>query len=181
MIIREAIKEDMPEIAAINITRAPNGTRAKWGVDLTSKFFEGYFLEGGPFAVAEEDGILVGYVMGCYKGTTAREEFDRTRGVKSETGGKYCEHRFPATEYDCVLLSLAVLPEYEGQGVGRRLVSLFVELARSSGKAANCCVETQTENIQAQHAYQAAGFVEILRDSRSVWYEVKFSGGRYEG
>ena len=174
MIIRDAVREDMREIAAINISRAPNGMRAKWGVGLTAKLFEGYFLEGGPFVVAEEDGALAGYVMGCYKGTTARVEFDRARGAEPEAYGKYCEHRFPATEYDCVLLSLAVSAEYEGQGVGRRLVSTFLELVRSSGRAADCCVETQIENIPAQHTYQAGGYEEILRDGKSVWYGIKF-------
>lgn len=176
MIIREAVKADMPRIAAINIARVPEGTRAIWGVDLTAKFYECYFLEGGPFVVAEENGSLVGYVMGCYRGTTARMKFDRARGVVPEADGKYCEHRFPATEYDCVLLSLAILPEYEGHGVGKCLASAFLEFVRSSGKAANCCVMTQTKNIPGKHTYQACGYTKILQDGESVWYGINFSG-----
>ena len=177
MIIRKAVESDILKIANINIAAVPNGSRAKWGINLTAKFFESYFFEGGPFIVAEEEETLIGYVMGFYRGSTARAEFDRWRGIEPISINN--ENHFPLREYDCVLLSLAVSPDHTGCGVAKKLVFAFLEFIRFNGKVQNTCVETQTSNIAAQHVYQDCGYQEIARDNNSVWYELRFSGDRH--
>jgi len=52
---------------------------------------------------------------------------------------------------------LAVLPEYRGQGIGRRLLEAVAEHGRTIG----CCkltLETQEHNYKAQKLYGSVGF-----------------------
>ena len=56
---------------------------------------------------------------------------------------------------------LAVLPEYRGQGIGRRLLEEVERKARDLG----CCkltLEVQENNHRARRAYEAVGFAQAV-------------------
>ncbi len=56
---------------------------------------------------------------------------------------------------------LAVLPEYRGQGIGRRLLEEVERKARQMG----CCkltLEVQENNHRARRAYEAVGFAQAV-------------------
>ena len=52
---------------------------------------------------------------------------------------------------------LAVCPDYAGEGIGRKLVSEAVTLARRKGKKA-VRLDTLAANLRARHLYESAGF-----------------------
>lgn len=56
------------------------------------------------------------------------------------------------------ILTIAVLPEYRGQGIGRRLVERASDLAASAG-ACSLFLEVAEDNRAARALYRAAGFV----------------------
>lgn len=89
--------------------------------------FEYYVKRGSIFKVAEQDGRIVGYVL-----------------AKLENG-------------ICHLLSVAVLPEYRGIGIGGALVEKAIEECRKRGAIA-AYLEVHVENVIAVHLYRKLGF-----------------------
>ena len=59
---------------------------------------------------------------------------------------------------EALLMSLAVLPEYEGQGVGRGLVNAFISEAHSRGIKKIFLTTDRNENIRANQFYQNMNF-----------------------
>jgi [ribosomal protein S18]-alanine N-acetyltransferase len=57
---------------------------------------------------------------------------------------------------------IAVLPEWQRQGIGRRLLFDLLERARSRG-CAEALLEVRDDNAAALAMYHAAGFAEIAR------------------
>ena len=76
---------------------------------------------------------------------------------------------------DAELLLLAVTPEVQGRGVGRRLLEHFIEQARKSG-AARIHLEVRDGN-PAVRIYEAAGF---SQSNRRVNYYHGRDGGRFD-
>lgn len=76
---------------------------------------------------------------------------------------------------DAELLLLAVTPEVQGRGVGRRLLEHFIEQARESG-AARIHLEVRDGN-PAVRIYEAAGF---SQSNRRVNYYHGRDGGRFD-
>jgi GNAT superfamily N-acetyltransferase len=64
---------------------------------------------------------------------------------------------------------LAILPDYRGQGIGRRLLEGVIETARQLG----CCkvtLEVHESNARAKQMYEAAGFAEgAAREPGGRW------------
>lgn len=63
-------------------------------------------------------------------------------------------------------LSVAVLPEHQGEGIGRRLISTLIQMARLTGvEAISLAVE---EGNGARHLYDELGFVAVGSSGNSV-------------
>ena len=60
------------------------------------------------------------------------------------------------------LLTIAVEPDRQGQGIGRRLMDLFLQEARQRG-AEDLFLEVAADNGRAKALYARAGFVETGR------------------
>ena len=64
---------------------------------------------------------------------------------------------------------LAILPEYRGQGIGRRLLDGVIDKAKQLG----CCkvtLEVHESNARAKQMYEAAGFAEgAAREPGGRW------------
>lgn len=67
----------------------------------------------------------------------------------------------------CYIRMLGVLPEFEGQGIGKKLTQLVLDEARSSGEKT---IALHTSEIQeaAQHIYHKLGFVR-LKELEPIW------------
>lgn len=167
---RKATRQDMGRVAQINIMCWPQGSHAHWGVERTSKYYTFFFDEGGTFIVAEDQGQIVGYVMGYYKGSTAREKFALMCGQPFVPDEKYMRRLQIEHQYDNVLLSLSVLPEYRKNGIGTKLVSSYLKEIDRHTPGCSCCLSTQVTNFAAQHAYEASGFRKIKVEDQLVWY-----------
>lgn len=106
--------------------------------------------------IAEIDGCPVG-MLTAYDGKDYRRMREVTMAlVKQYLGTVFegMEDEAAAGEY--YLDSLAVLPAYRGQGVGRKLL----EHGIACGKALNLCVTLAVDpvNERAQHLYRSLGF-----------------------
>ncbi len=167
---RKATAQDINQVARINIVCWPQGSHARWGIELTEKYYAAFFDEGGIFVIAEDQGCAVGYVMGHYKGSRAREKFALMRGQTFVPDEKYIRRQKIECQYDSVLLSLSVLPEYRERGIGKKLISLYLEKIDQHMPGCSCCLSTQMANLAAQHAYEACGFKKIKVEDGLVWY-----------
>ena len=86
--------------------------------------------------IAEEEGRMVGYI---------------TTRIDREAG----KGRIP---------NLAVVAEYRGQGLGRKLIEHALEYFRTE-KLVYAVIETMAQNEIGQHLYPACGFVEVARQA----------------
>lgn len=170
--IRNATVEDMCTVAEINIACVPNGTRATWGKALTADFFRFFLEEDKLFLVAEVEDKIVGYVMGYFKGSNARSNFEikymqsNTNTVKNK---KTAVSENIEDNYSAVLYSLCVLPDYSRHGIGKKLAKQFSEnVALMGGK--NFCLSTGIENQAAQRVYERIGMNKICDTNGLKWY-----------
>jgi ribosomal protein S18 acetylase RimI-like enzyme len=65
-------------------------------------------------------------------------------------------------------LGMAILPEYRGNGIGRKLLSEISDLARSFGYTA-LSLSVDPRNIAALRLYETSGFVMVLVDDGGSW------------
>lgn len=63
---------------------------------------------------------------------------------------------------EATLLNIAVAPEAQGRGLGRRLLRQVLDSARQTGGAV-CFLEVRVGNGAAIALYQRAGFIEVGR------------------
>ncbi len=71
--------------------------------------------------------------------------------------------------------TLAVLPEFQGQGIGSRLLLRAEERAAGEGLS-RCALSVEVENLRAKRLYERAGF-RIVRTFEHPWLE-RFCGCR---
>lgn len=106
--------------------------------------------------IAEADGTAFGMVT-AYDGRYYRGWRETTLELVKEHLGV----EFPGMEDEAVpgeyyVDSLAVLPEYRGQGIGRALLQRAVTQGRELGLKVTLAVEY--DNARAQHLYRSLGF-----------------------
>lgn len=58
------------------------------------------------------------------------------------------------------LIRIAILPEYQGKGIGSKLMTEVIECAKSYG-CERMMLEVRHSNIEAKHLYEKYGFTEI--------------------
>lgn len=127
------------------------------------------------FVAHDERGALLGFVVGVCDQGSFYGEMARHRWFRfalAATGAvlrkpSIVARLFRAFSYpklsrsaaaDALLLSLAVRPEAEGQGVGRRLVETFlIELKRRGSKSVSLTTD-RDGNGRVNEFYQRAGF-----------------------
>lgn len=59
------------------------------------------------------------------------------------------------------LINIAVLPDFQGKGVGKQLLKKIMELAKEKGVKA-MTLEVRESNIKARKLYESFGFTEIF-------------------
>lgn len=118
IIIRHVLPQDLDECFTVEMSGFPPEEAA---TRETIKLRMDTFPEG--FLVAEIDGRVVGILN---SGATNRDDI-------SDEGLKQLIGHDPAGK-NMVVFGLAVLPEFQKQGIARQLMSRFVEEARQRGK-----------------------------------------------
>lgn len=63
------------------------------------------------------------------------------------------------------IISVAVLPEWRGRGLGSSLVLQVLELMRNSYGCSECFLEVRVSSESAVHLYERLGFVRVRRNS----------------
>lgn len=63
---------------------------------------------------------------------------------------------------ECQLHSIAVLPDFQRRGVGRRLLDALLDEAKGLGLR-SCSLEVREGNQPARRLYEARGFIEVGR------------------
>ena len=146
--IRHATKNDIPGIAAINRLsfggNKPEGTAEKWITNHMS------MSDAYHYFVAEENGMIVGYISWEIKGGFARA--------------------VPVLELE----QLAVHPDYRGQGIGRALIAgtfatmkQWIKKQQADATQLRVFVWTKKDNVAAQAIYQS--IAQRTRGSRNIF------------
>lgn len=136
-LIRKAEERDLPAVIYINRSELPE--------NYPYSFFE-YVLRNNPtlFYVADVNGKIVGYVM-----------------AQLEEGGRYILLTSMPEIFKegkvVHLLSIAVLKDYQGRGIGSLLLQRIIESARKLG-ARRIYLEVRVSNERAQRLYKKFGF-----------------------
>ena len=139
--IRPFKPADLEQVMSINRQCLPENYTTFFFMDLYERFPE-------TFIVAEEDGELVGYVM-C-RIETGIPSFRIIRIMKRGH-----------------VISIAVLPKYQRQGVGYALMQEAMN-AMLHYNAKECYLEVRTSNIPAVDLYKKMGF-DIARTIRGYY------------
>lgn len=81
-----------------------------------------------------------------------------------------CEARDPALASDARILSIAVHPDYQGQGIGGLLMQCGLAYLQAQG-VARIRLEVRPDNAPAVHIYEKDGFVKRgeTRDTQGAW------------
>lgn len=131
--IREATRDDIPEVVHINRVCLPENYPAYFFLQLHSNYSKA-------FLVAEKDGKVVGYIM-C-----------RLEHGKSHFGFRIIKRGH--------VVSIAVLPEYRKQGIGKNLM-LNAEKALKDYGAKEIILEVRVSNTPAINLYEKLGYEKV--------------------
>ena len=131
--IREAAQNDIAEVMHINRVCLPENYPAYFFLQLQSNYSKA-------FLVAEKEGKVVGYIM-------CRVEYG-----KSHFGFKIIKKGH--------VVSIAVLPEYRRQGIGKNLL-LNAEKALKEYGAKEIILEVRVSNTPAINLYEKLGYEKV--------------------
>ena len=148
IIYRDAIAEDMQEVAKVHIATQPEYFTSTLGEDLLAKFYSEFLFTDKLFVVAFDDLAekIVGFCMGNYYTSQAEKEWERKyrnqiirrllfkclqfdrlaiSRVITRIRGRITKKTVKRDKYFCHLLSLGVMTEYRGKKIGSSLIDEF--------------------------------------------------------
>ncbi len=152
-IIRKATVDDIPSIMLVNLRSLPEN------------YWYGFFLSilnewGESFFVAEVDDVIVGYAMSRVEYTidpvllgVYNELEDPKIGILDRI-----KNLFSAPLKAGHLISIAVLEEYRGRGIGSALLKHTIEALSTIYKVSSIFLEVRVSNVPAIRLYEKFGF-----------------------
>jgi len=151
-IIRRARDEDIPAVMNVNLRSLPENY---W------YGFYKYLLDNWPeaFLVAEVDGVIVGYAMSRVEETAD----PALLGLVDESGKPLPGISITAPRKVGHLVSIAVLREYRGRGIGSALLRRTLEVMRDVYRAESVYLEVRVSNEPAIRLYRRFGFKIVRR------------------
>ncbi len=203
--IRQANFDDLKELAKVHIACFPDSFSTQIGGKLLSKMYAEYMMSSPElFLLAEEEGRVIGFVMGYYYGS---ENYLR-RFLKKNllffvlktlflllTGNKPSWRKLKAmtkksshfTEVDSTinqykkteiadLLSICVLDEYRGLGIANKLIDEYERVLIDKKKKV-CTLTVANINCRAISFYKKHGYA-ICREAEGckTYYKVLMNG-----
>jgi len=151
VVIRRARKEDIPAVMSVNLRSLPENY---W-----YGFYE-YILSnwGEAFLVAEVDGVIVGYAM-----SRVEETGDPVlMGLVDEEGNPLIYGWVEPAKVGH-LVSIAVLKEYRGRGIGSALLQETINTLKNYYKTVSVFLEVRVSNRPAIALYKKFGFQIVRR------------------
>lgn len=118
IVIRQAVADDVTKVAEIEEKCFPAAEAAS-----LKSFFERFMAFPECFLVAEADGKVVGHINGCVTNNEKLIDALYHNTALHEPDGAWQ-----------TVFGIAVLPEYQHQGIARALMEHFKEHARGRGK-----------------------------------------------
>lgn len=181
-IVRNATREDLPEIASVHMNCFPDYFSSKVGKNLLVKFYAEY-LENFPdlFVVArdEDENKIIGFANGYILGKDIQKGFVKKNVVKiafrvllklicldKTTWRRVCntikkpkppKGKKPVKDGMGDLLSICVLDEYRGCGASRKLVEMFEEGLKRNDRY-EYVLTVFPDNVRARAFYEKCGF-----------------------
>ncbi|RLE66137.1 MAG: ribosomal-protein-alanine N-acetyltransferase [Thermoprotei archaeon] len=131
-IVREFKPEDLDAVIGINRMCLPENYPAYF-------FMQHYVNYPESFLVAESNGKIVGYIM-------CRVEYGKLKTGKLEYGRR--GH----------IISIAVIPEMRGQGIGKTLMEKAMKALKEKYKVNEYYLEVRVSNLPAIQLYRKLGF-----------------------
>ncbi|MCE4624664.1 MAG: ribosomal protein S18-alanine N-acetyltransferase [Desulfurococcales archaeon] len=152
-IIRNAVEEDLPSVMMVNLKSLPEN------------YWYGFFLGilkawGRFFFVAEVDGVIVGYAMSRIEWTSdpvllgLYNELEEGPLAVMDKLKKFVSRQYRVAH----LISIAVLEEYRGRGIGTALLQHTIQAAREEGDIVSIYLEVRVSNTPAIRLYKKFGF-----------------------
>ncbi len=137
VVIRNPTMEDLNRIVFINRESLPENYSLQYFISIISKYKD--FC-----VVAEVDGLVVGYIL-----TRLERATKNMIPFKGKRGH---------------IISVAVLKEYRGQGIGRKMMEWVIEKLKQEG-VDDVVLEVRLSNKVARNMYFKLGFedAEILK------------------
>ncbi len=156
-IIREARVDDIPSVMLVNMRSLPEN------------YWYGFFLSilnewNDLFLVAEHKGEIVGYSMSRIEHTVDpvlgglyNELENKPLGLYDKLKLRLLEKPFRVAH----LISIAVLEEHRGRGLGSRLLRRTIKIARERYHADSIYLEVRVSNVRAIKLYEKFGFRKV--------------------
>ena len=198
---RKATAQDMRAVAELHEKCFSDYFLTSLGIDLIEKYYREFQMESNIFVLAfddeAEDGHkLVGFLMGYYRDTCARSNFeskykwklfrrllklclcfnkdaisrcfDKVKSIFWQ-GSKEKDEFIPDADF----LSIAILPEYRTtKGISGMLITECerIMLAREDLKVKSCTVSTKIDNIACQRCFEKRGWTRLSEKKGAVRY-----------
>lgn len=193
IVYRNASLKDMEQVSVVHEQCFPDYFLTLFGTDLLSKYYAEFLNENDLFIVACEGEEIIGFCMGYYGNSTARERFEINNKMAiirkllilclslNKLAIKKCFNRLINRKSadkkfipDVDLLSICVLPDYRGTGVSKEMVELFERRCLNSGhKISNCTLSVISNNTRARNFYEGIGY-QILEEKDNEIKYIKY-------
>ena len=175
--IRRATLADIDAVMRVNLESLPENY---W------RGFYAYILENWPesFLVAEADGEIVGYALSRVEehrdpvllGLASELDDTGTGSVRRilDALNSFLSESKPVGH----LVSIAVLEEYRGRGIGKTLLQETIRVMRDIYKTVSIYLEVRVSNERAIRLYEKMGFKKVrlvpgyYRDGENAWVMV---------
>lgn len=193
---RRASMSDLSLISDVHLKCFPDSFSSKFGRYLLSNYYGEFIKEGAPFFVAIYNSDIIGFCMGYYSGTCAKDNFVKKNIlrllIKSLKLFIYNERWTVIKNFlyyvrlynpikkrhikdlpshaqngkDADLLSICVIERYRGCGVSTSLIVKFEE-ELSKESVVKCSLSVAHNNIIAINFYKKMGYRIIRKEDRS--------------
>ncbi len=152
-IIRKAKVEDLPSVMLVNMRSLPENYWYGFFLSILNEWRESFF-------VAEIDNTIVGYSMSRVEYTVDPVLLGVYNELEEGSVGiiDKMKHIFSAPTRVGHLISIAVLEEYRGRGIGSALLQHTIDAMRNVYKVASIYLEVRVSNIGAIRLYEKFGF-----------------------
>ncbi|MEB3760318.1 MAG: ribosomal protein S18-alanine N-acetyltransferase [Desulfurococcales archaeon] len=152
-IIRKAKVEDLPSVMLVNMRSLPENYWYGFFLSILNEWRESFF-------VAEIDNTIVGYSMSRVEYTVDPVLLGVYNELEEGSVGiiDKMKHILSAPTRVGHLISIAVLEEYRGRGIGSALLQHTIDAMRNVYKVASIYLEVRVSNIGAIRLYEKFGF-----------------------
>jgi len=156
--LRVANRNDLKMIVDIHIKAFPEFFLTKLGPRFLYKYYNLILNhEKKIFLVTEEDGYPIGFVAGFLQPSNFYAYVRKHKNILIFTLIPII-FRNPFFIIKCELASIAVNPDYVGQGLGKKLVKAFIEISQKKNAGIIYLTTDVDNNEVVNNFYQSLGF-----------------------